>query len=89
MLRHRREVKYMLRRDKGKCVVRFNEYCFGEATDLSDSHYQSEYVYRECFEIIERGWRKIVMGDKSFAFELNSFAMLQRNEDRCYRGMKI
>ena len=41
-------------------IVRFNEYCFGEPTDLPDPHYQTEHVYRTCFDTIERGCREIV-----------------------------
>lgn len=41
-------------------IVRFNEYCFGEPTDLADPHYQTEHVYRTCFDTIERGCREIV-----------------------------
>lgn len=35
-------------------IVRFNEYCFGEPTDLPDPHYQTEHVYRTCFDSVLR-----------------------------------
>lgn len=57
---HRDEVTRVLRYDNWNCIVRFNDYCFGEPTDLPDPHYQTEYVYRNCFDTIERGCREII-----------------------------
>lgn len=41
-------------------IARFNDYCFGEPTDLQDPHYQTEYVYRNCFSKIELGFKEII-----------------------------
>ena len=41
-------------------IVRFNDYCFGESADLPDPHYQTEHVYRTCFNTIEHGCREII-----------------------------
>lgn len=41
-------------------IVRFNDYCFGEPSDLPDPYYQTEHVYRTCFDTIERGCRAII-----------------------------
>lgn len=57
---HRNEVTRMLAYPRWNRIVRFNDYCFGESTDLPDPHFQSEYVYRACFDTIERGCRKII-----------------------------
>lgn len=37
-----------------------NDYCFGEPSDLPDPHFQTEQVYRSCFDTIERGCKEIV-----------------------------
>ena len=58
--RHRREIIPLLRYENWVRIVRFNDYCFGEAADLPDPHYQTEYVYRTCFDKIERGCVEIV-----------------------------
>lgn len=57
---HRNEVTRLLKYDHWYRIVRFNDYCFGEHTDLPDPHYQTEYVYRTCFDTIERGCREII-----------------------------
>lgn len=57
---HRDEVTRILKYDNWNRIVRFNDYCFGEPSDLSDPHYQTEYVYRKCFDTIERGCAKII-----------------------------
>ncbi len=41
-------------------IVRFNDYCFRESSDLSDSHYQTEHVYRTCFDTIVAGCKEII-----------------------------
>lgn len=58
--RHREEVTRLLNFDHWNRIVLFNKYCFGNSTDLPDPHYQTEYVYRQCFEVIERGCREII-----------------------------
>ncbi|MDE5877907.1 MAG: hypothetical protein K2H47_10495, partial [Muribaculaceae bacterium] len=58
--RHRREITRLLRYENWDRIVRFNDYCFGEETDLPDPHYQTEYVYRTCFDKIEKGCAEIV-----------------------------
>lgn len=58
--RHREEITRLLRYENWNRIVRFNEYCFGEAADLPDPHYQTEYVYRTCFSKIEKGCAEIV-----------------------------
>ena len=57
---HREEVKRLLAIDSHARIVRFNDYCFGDPSDLPDPHYHSEEVYRQCFAIIERGCREIL-----------------------------
>lgn len=57
---HRDEVTRILKYDNWNRIVRFNDYCFGKPSDLPDPHYQTEYVYRTCFDTIERGCAKII-----------------------------
>lgn len=57
---HRDEVTRLLAYPHWDRIVRFNEYCFGDPTDIPDPHYQTEYIYRTCFDTIERGCREIV-----------------------------
>lgn len=57
---HRNEVTRLLKYDHWNRIVRFNDYCFGEHTDLPDPHYQTEYVYRTCFKTIERGCIELI-----------------------------
>lgn len=57
---HRNEITRLLTYSHWNRIVRFNDYCFGEATDLPDPFYQSEHVYRTCFDAIERGCAEIV-----------------------------
>ncbi|MGM9817307.1 MAG: hypothetical protein ACI304_09685 [Lepagella sp.] len=57
---HRNEVTRLLTYSHWDRIVRFNELCFGEATDVPDPNFQTEYVYRCCFDTIERGCRRIV-----------------------------
>lgn len=58
--RHREEVTRLLRYDNWNRIVRFNDFCFGEPTDLSDPHFQTEHVYRTCFNRIEAGCKEII-----------------------------
>ena len=58
--RHLQEVSRLMKSGHCDRIVRFNEYCFGDSSDLSDPHYQTEYVYRKCFDTIEQGCRKII-----------------------------
>lgn len=57
---HRNEVTRLLKYDHWNRIVRFNDYCFGEHTDLPGPHYQTEHVYRTCFDTIERGCAEII-----------------------------
>lgn len=57
---HRNEVTRLLKYDHWNRIVRFNDYCFGESKDLLDPHYQTESVYRSCFDTIERGCKEII-----------------------------
>lgn len=57
---HRNEVTRLLAYDHWNRIAIFNDYCFGEKTDLSDPHYQTEHVYRTCFDTIERGCAEII-----------------------------
>lgn len=57
---HRNEVTRLLKYDHWNRMVRFNDYCFGEPSDLPDPHYQTEYIYRTCFDTIERGCVEII-----------------------------
>ena len=57
---HRDEVTRVMRYENWDRIVLFNDYCFGNRTDLRDPHYQTEYVYRTCFDTIERGCDEIV-----------------------------
>lgn len=54
------EVTRLLDYSRWDRIVRFNDYCFGETTDVLDPHYQPEHAYRACFDTIERGCREIV-----------------------------
>jgi len=58
--RHKEEVTRLLRYDNWNRIVRFNDFCFGESTDLPDPHFQTEHVYRTCFDTIEAGCKEIV-----------------------------
>lgn len=57
---HRDQVTRILRYDQWKRIVSFNDFCYGEPTDLPDPHYQTEHVYRTCFNRIEFGCKKII-----------------------------
>lgn len=57
---HRNEVTRLLAYDHWNRIAIFNDYCFGEKTDLPDPHYQTEHVYRTCFATIERGCKEII-----------------------------
>lgn len=57
---HRNEVTRLLTYSHWNRIVRFNDYCFGETTDLPDPHYQAEHVYRTCFDRIEAGCEEII-----------------------------
>lgn len=58
--RHREEITRLLRYDHSDLIVRFNDFCFGELSDLPDPHYQTEHVYRNCFDRIEAGCKEIL-----------------------------
>ncbi len=58
--RHGEEVTRLLKYDHWDRIVRFNDYCFGKPTDLPDPHFQTEYVYRSCFNSIENGCKEII-----------------------------
>lgn len=57
---HRSEVTRILKYENWSRIVRFNDYCFGEPKDVPDPHFQTEYVYRTCFDTIERGCAEII-----------------------------
>lgn len=57
---HRNEVTRILKYENWNRIVSFNDYCFGEAKDLHDPHFQTELVYRTCFDTIERGCKEII-----------------------------
>lgn len=57
---HRDQVTRILKYDNWNRIQIFNDYCFGEKTDLPDPHYQTEHVYRTCFDTIERGCKEII-----------------------------
>lgn len=48
-----------LTNDKDK-VYLFMEYCFGINEDVDDPHYQSEYIYKNVIDTIEKGCEKII-----------------------------
>lgn len=48
-----------LTNDKDK-VYLFMEYCFGVNEDVDDPHYQSEYIYKNVTDTIEKGCEKII-----------------------------
>lgn len=56
---HREKVTRLLRYDNWNRIVRFNDFCFGESSDLPDPHFQTEHVYRTCFDRIEAGCKEI------------------------------
>ena len=57
---HRDQVTRILTYDHWERIVCFNDFCFGESTDLPDPHNQTEHVYRTCFNRIEAGCKKII-----------------------------
>ncbi|WP_301789857.1 hypothetical protein [Bacteroides caecimuris] len=57
---HRDQVTRILTYDHWGRIILFNDFCFGEHTDLPDPHYQTEHVYRACFNRIESGCKKII-----------------------------
>lgn len=57
---HRDQITRILKYDNWNRIALFNDYCFGEKTDLPDPHYQTEHVYRTCFNTIERGCQEII-----------------------------
>lgn len=57
---HREKVTRLLRYDHWNRIVRFNDFCFGESSDLPDPHYQTEHVYRTCFDRVEAGCKEII-----------------------------
>lgn len=57
---HREKVTRLLRYDHWNRIVRFNDFCFGDSSDLSDPHYQTEHVYRACFDRVEAGCKEII-----------------------------
>lgn len=57
---HRDKVTKLLRYDHWDRIVRFNDFCFSEPSDLPDPHFQTEHVYRTCFDRIEAGCNEIV-----------------------------
>lgn len=58
--RHREEVTRLLTYSHWDRIARFNDFCFGDPSDLPDPHYQTYDVYRTCFDIIERGCQEII-----------------------------
>lgn len=58
--RQKDDLTRLLTYDHWDRMVRFNEYCFGDKSDLQDPHFQTAYVYRTCFKTIENGCRVIV-----------------------------
>lgn len=57
---HHNKVIRILKYDNWNRRVRFNDYCFGESIDLPNLHFQTEHVYRTCFDTIERGCAEII-----------------------------
>lgn len=57
--RHRELVTRLLRYDNWNRIVRFNDFCFNDPSDLPDPHFQTEHVYRTCFDRIEAGCKTI------------------------------
>lgn len=57
---HRDQITRILKYENWNRIVLFNDYCFGEKTDLTDPHFQTEHVYRACFDTIERGCHEII-----------------------------
>ena len=57
---HHEKVTRLLRYDHWNRIVRFNDFCFGESSDLPDPHYQTEHVYRTCFDRVEAGCKEII-----------------------------
>ena len=58
--RHRNLITQLIPYPYWSKIVLFNEYCFGEPKDLADPHFQTEYVYRTCFDKIEAGCLQII-----------------------------
>lgn len=62
---HRNEVTRLLAYSHWNRIARFNDLCFGDSSDLPDPHFQTEHVYRTCFDTIERGCRELIKNIKS------------------------
>lgn len=62
---HRDQVTRILKYENWNRIHLFNDYCFGEKTDVPDPHYQTEHIYRTCFDTIERGCTEIVKNYKN------------------------
>lgn len=58
---HHDQVTGILKYDNWNRIVRFKDYCFGEPSDLPDPHFQTEHVYRTCFDTIECGCQEIII----------------------------
>lgn len=57
---HKTEVMRLLDPSHWNLIALFNDFCFGESSDLPDPHFQSVQVYYTCFNTIEKGCREIV-----------------------------
>lgn len=57
---HRDQITRILKYENWDRIILFNDYCFGDKNDLPDPHFQTEHVYRTCFDTIERGCKEII-----------------------------
>lgn len=57
---HHDQVTRILKYDNWNRIVLFNDYCFGEQTDLADPYFQTERVYRTCFDTIKCGCKEFI-----------------------------
>ena len=57
---HRNEITRLLTYSHWNRIFLFNDYCFGDISDVIDPYFQTEYIYRLCFDRIETGCIEIV-----------------------------
>lgn len=59
-MNHRNQVTRLMDSSKWNNIVLFLDYCFEREGELSDPHYCTEFIYRNCFELIETGCDRII-----------------------------
>lgn len=62
---HRNEITRLLTYSHWNRIYLFNDYCFGDTSDIADPFFQTEYIYLKCFDRIEAGCLEIINKLKS------------------------